>query len=46
MDRFLLRMGARLTKDPVAKKEMLTEYNHVRKENLANLIEKVKLFLH
>ena len=45
MDRFLLRMGARLTKDPVAKKEMLTEYNHVRKENLANLIEKVKLFL-
>jgi menaquinone-dependent protoporphyrinogen IX oxidase len=45
IDRFLLRMGARLNKDPKVKSEMLTEYNHVKKENLANLIEHVRSFL-
>lgn len=45
VDRFLLRMGAKLAKDPRVKKEMLTEYNHVRKQNLEVLVERVKLFL-
>ena len=45
MDRFLLRMGARLEKDTAIKKGMLTEYNQVKKENLAGLVEKVKSFL-
>ena len=42
MDRFLLRMGARRVKDPGVKKEMLTEYDHVKRENLVGLIDKVK----
>ena len=45
MDRFLLRMGARLEKDAAVKKGMLTEYNQVKKENLAGLIDKVKNFV-
>ena len=45
VDRFLLRMGARLSGDPKVNKKMLTEYDHVKKENLIDLIEKVKHFL-
>ena len=38
-DRFMLKMGARLTKDPVEKKRMLTNFDHVKKENVGPLIE-------
>jgi hypothetical protein len=30
-DRFVLKMGARLTKDPAEKKAMLTDFNNVKK---------------
>ena len=41
-DRFMLKMGARLTKDPVEKKRMLTDFDHVKKENTHPLIETVR----
>ena len=43
-DRFMLKMGARLTKDPVEKKRMLTDFDHVRKENAFPVIEAVRIF--
>lgn len=43
-DKFMLKMGARLTKDPAAKKVMLTDYNNVRKENIAALLNAVREF--
>jgi len=43
-DRFMLKMGARLTKDPVEKKNMLTDFNHVKKENIIPLVKSVKDF--
>ncbi|MGK2861148.1 MAG: flavodoxin domain-containing protein [Chitinophagaceae bacterium] len=43
-DRFKLRMGARLTKDLVKKKSMLTGYNLVKKENIRDLVNAVKKF--
>ena len=43
-DRFMLRMGARLTKDLVTKKSMLTDYNLVKKENISDLVSAVKKF--
>lgn len=43
-DRFMLKMGARLAKDPAAKKGMLTDYNHVKKENITELMNAVKSF--
>src|SRR5262245_49531970 len=44
-DRFMLRVGAFLTKDPVIKKEMLTDYNDVKKENLTPLIQRLQAYL-
>jgi menaquinone-dependent protoporphyrinogen IX oxidase len=44
IDRFMLKMGARLTKDPAAKKTMLTDYNEVKKENITGLVNSVKSF--
>jgi len=41
-DRFMLKMGARLTKDPVEKKKMLTDFNDVRKEHINPLIKSVR----
>lgn len=41
-DRLLLKMGARLEKDPDTKKEMLTDYNDVKKENITALVKEVK----
>jgi menaquinone-dependent protoporphyrinogen IX oxidase len=41
-DRFLLKMGARLAKDPEEKRSMLTDYNDVKKENIAGLVAKIK----
>jgi menaquinone-dependent protoporphyrinogen IX oxidase len=43
-DRFMLKMGARFTKDPVEKKTMLTDFDHVKKENVFPIIEAVRSF--
>lgn len=43
-DRLMMKMGAWLTKDPSAKKAMLTDYNNVRKENIAALLNAVRKF--
>jgi menaquinone-dependent protoporphyrinogen IX oxidase len=43
-DRFMLKMGARLTKDPAAKKAMLTDYNQVKQENISPLVNVVRNF--
>ena len=43
-DRFMLKMGAKLTKDPVEKKTMLTDFDNVKKENIIPLIEAVQTF--
>ena len=43
-DRFMLKMGARLTKDPAEKKRMLTNFDHVKKENVLPLIEAARRF--
>jgi len=42
--RFMLNMGAKLTKDPVEKKTMLTDFDHVKKENIFPIIEAVRTF--
>jgi len=44
-DRFMLKMGARLTKDPAVKKTMLTDYDDVKKENISGLVAAVKQFM-
>ena len=41
-DKFMLRMGAMLTKDKKTKKQMLTDYNGVKKENLDVLVKDIK----
>ncbi len=43
-DRFMLTIGAKLTKDPTEKKNMLTEYDHVRKENLVEILNAARQF--
>ncbi|HMK19285.1 MAG TPA: flavodoxin domain-containing protein [Chitinophagaceae bacterium] len=43
-DRLMLKMGAKLTKDPVEKKTMLTDLDHVKKENALPIIEAVRTF--
>jgi hypothetical protein len=44
-DRFMLKMGAKLTKDPLEKKEMLTDFDHVKKEKVIPIIEGVRAFI-
>jgi len=44
-DKFMLKMGARLTKDPVEKKKMLTDFNDVKKENTDPLVKAVRNFI-
>ncbi len=41
-DRFLLRMGSRLAKNETDRKTMLTDYDHVKKENLAGILAGIK----
>jgi menaquinone-dependent protoporphyrinogen IX oxidase len=41
-DRFMLKMGARLAKDPRDKQTMLSNYDHVKKENLDELIRDMR----
>lgn len=43
-DRLFLKMGARLEKDPKTKKEMLTDFDAVKRENITALINDVKAF--
>ncbi len=43
-DRFMLTIGAKLTRDPNERKNMLTDYDHVRKENLDELVIAVRRF--
>ena len=44
-DRFMLHMGAKLTKDPVEKTSMLTDFDHVKKEKVIPIMEGVRTFL-
>jgi len=44
-DRFMLKMGAKLTKDPVEKKAMLTDFDHVKKEKVIPIMEGVRAFI-
>ena len=41
-DRFMLKMGAKLTKDPLEKKAMLTDFDHVKKENVLPVINAIR----
>jgi menaquinone-dependent protoporphyrinogen IX oxidase len=41
-DRLLLKIGARLTNDPEAKKGMLTDFDQVKKENITGLVNAIK----
>jgi len=43
-DRFMLKMGARLAKDPAEKTRMLTDFNDVKKEHILPLTNAVKAF--
>lgn len=45
-DRFMLKIGARLTRDPEAKKHMLTDFDKVKKENLDNMLSFIRQYLH
>ena len=45
LDRFMLKMGARLEKDPATKKTMLTDYNDVKKEYITPIVKAVQSFL-
>ncbi len=44
-DRLMLKMGARLTKDPKAKKGMLTDFDEVTKEKIFGMCAAVKKYL-
>jgi len=44
MDRFLLKMGAMLTKNPEDKKNMSRDYDAVKKENLAPFLNTVTTY--
>ena len=43
-DRFMLKMGAKLTKSPQDKKTMLTDFDHVKKEKNLPVIEAIRAF--
>jgi len=43
-DRFMLKMGAKLAKDPVEKKTMLTDFDSVKKEKTFPITEAVRTF--
>ena len=43
-DRFMLKMGAKLAKDPIEKKTMLTDFDNVKKENTFPIIAAVRTF--
>ena len=41
-DRFLLKIGAKLAKDPLEKKAMLTDFDHVKKEKILPVIDAIR----
>lgn len=41
MDRFFLKMGASLEKDPIERKTMLTDFDAVKKENIAPVVNQL-----
>ena len=41
-DRFILKMGASITKDPIERKNMLTDFDEVNKENLTDFISTIR----
>jgi menaquinone-dependent protoporphyrinogen IX oxidase len=43
-DRMMLKMGARLEKNPAVKKNMLKDFDQVRVENLTSLIKAVMIY--
>ena len=45
LDRFVLKLGARMTKDKKAKDSMLTDYNAVKKEEIGGIIKAVAHYL-
>ena len=45
LDRFMLKMGARLAKDPADRKTMLTDYDNVKKEHLTGMLTGIKAYL-
>ena len=44
MDKFMLRMGAMLSKEPEANNALLTDYDDVKEENLDELVNDIKTF--
>jgi menaquinone-dependent protoporphyrinogen IX oxidase len=44
-DRFMLKMGARMTKNPDDKKNMLTDYNDVRKEYITDIARAINIYM-
>lgn len=45
-DRFMLRMGARFTKDPVAKKNMLTDFDHLKRDAINEMLASITEYSH
>lgn len=45
-DRFILKMGARFTWDPMARKNMLTDFDKVKKENLDDMLSFIRQYLY
>lgn len=43
-DRFMLKMGAKLTKDPLEKKSMLADFDNVKKENTFPIVAAARTF--
>jgi menaquinone-dependent protoporphyrinogen IX oxidase len=41
-DRFVLKLGARLQKDPDERRKMLTDFDEVKKENLRSMLTAIK----
>ena len=44
--RWILRIGASLEKDPAKKKAMLTDFDNVKKQNIADLVKAVRIFMY
>ena len=40
-DRFMLKMGARMTKDPKAKKDMVTDFNHISRDRINEMLSDI-----
>jgi menaquinone-dependent protoporphyrinogen IX oxidase len=45
LDGLMLKMGAFFQKDPAARKHMLTDFDGVRKENIAALLNAIRYFM-